>query len=286
MGTRLYLTEGKPLWVIFRFMLPMLACNLLQQFYTLIHTALAAVGATTFLCNLLLACATGLTSGFAILSAQDWGESNQASLRETVSAAFALAAVFSIVLTAAGLLLLDPVLRLLGTPEEIFLYSRRFLLVNLLGQTAWVFYNLATALLRSVGKSSVPLAILTCSLGINFLLALLFLLVLGWGVTGAALATVAAQLLSAAVSWGYLVCFCPELRFGPADLRRVQRRKVYRLLRAGLAMLPEPGGRPAGAHPARHSGGQRNASGLERSDHRRGVLLRPPLRPADLRLLQ
>lgn len=218
MGTRLYLTEGKPLRVIFRFMLPMLACNLLQQFYTLIHTALAAVGATTFLCNLLLACATGLTSGFVILSAQDWGESNQASLRETVSAAFALAAVFSIVLTAAGLLLLDPVLRLLGTPEEIFLYSRRFLLVNLLGQTAWVFYNLATALLRSVGKSSVPLAILTCSLGINFLLALLFLLVLGWGVTGAALATVAAQLLSAAVSWGYLVCFCPELRWsgGPA----------------------------------------------------------------------
>ena len=241
------LTEGKPLSCIVRFMLPVLGCNLLQQFYSLIDTALvghilgdtalAAVGATTFICNLLLAFATGLTSGFAILSAQDWGTGDRKGLQTTAAASFLLTLVITCILTLGVSALLRPLLHLLRTPEAIFPYSYRFLLINVLGLAASMLYNLATALLRSVGKSTVPLVILICCLGINLVLALVFLYLLGWGVAGAALATVTAQLLSAGISWTYLLRTCPELRFGRAQLRDIQYQKVLRLLRAGLAML-------------------------------------------------
>lgn len=249
------LTEGRPAVVILRFILPILGCNLVQQFYALVDAALvghilgdealAVVGATTFINNFLTMLSSGLASGFALHGARSWGSGDEAGLRSGFAHSLALTVGLTAVLCALGFAGMNGLLTLMNTPGELIAESGRFLRIILAGLISTMIYNLTTAYLRAVGKSAVPFLILTACMGLNFVLALLFLRVLRLGVPGAAWATAAAQTVSALATAGYIALRVPMLHLHRADFRW-NRALAGTLTRSGLAMalcssIPEIG---------------------------------------------
>ena len=165
MGTDM--TKGRPLSVLLRFTIPLLLGNLFQQFYNMADTiivgryvgagALAAVGSTGIIMFLITGFAQGLTSGFTILTAQRYGAGDTAGVKRSVSAGIFLSAVTTVILTGFFLAVMDPLLRLMQTPEDIFREAGRYIRIVAAGTAACVFYNLFSAFLRAVGNSRVPL---------------------------------------------------------------------------------------------------------------------------------
>ena len=200
------LTKGSPVPLILTFTIPVLLGNLLQLLYNLADTrivgsflgeqALAAVGATNPLNNLLIGLLVGLTNGFAILTARCFGAKDRDGVRRSIGAIFVLAGITAIALTVVGLCLLKPILQLLNTPADLLDLSMDYFRVILLGTIATMLYNVCSTVLRAVGDSITPLLFLMLSTTLNVGLDLLFVGPLGLGVPGAALATVLAQLVS------------------------------------------------------------------------------------------
>jgi len=199
------LTVGKPALLIVAFMLPLLLGNLFQQFYNVADTfivgrtlgreALAAVGCTGSLMFLILGFLISTTQGAAIITSQRFGAGDMAGIRRSVAASLILGAAVTAALTGLSLALTTPVLRLLGTPPEIFEDSRAYITIIFWGMPAAFIFNVLSNLMRCVGDSRTPLIFLVIACMINIILdyALIFAL---RSVTGAAWATVIAQLVS------------------------------------------------------------------------------------------
>ncbi len=211
------MTKGRIFPIILQFTLPLFFGNVFQQLYNIADTvivgrylgpsALAAVGATSTVSFLLLGFAMGLSSGFAVLTAQCFGADDPKGVRISVVSGVMLAVFFSLVLTAAGLLLIPRLLILMQTPEDILANSQRYMKIICKGLTATMFYNLFSSFLRSVGNSRAPLFFLLLSSLLNIFLDIYFILHLDMGVDGAALATVLAQGVSAALCLIYILVF-------------------------------------------------------------------------------
>ena len=209
------MTTGRILPVILRFTFPLFIGNIFQQFYSMADTiivgrylgaaALAAVGATSTVSFLLLGFAMGLASGFAVLTAQRFGAKDADGVRISVSNGIQLAILLSAALTVLGLLLVPGLLVLMHTPQDIIADATRYMLIICRGLAASMFYNLFSAFLRSVGNSRAPLFFLIFSSCTNIFLDIFFIVRLGTGVEGAALATVMAQGLSAALCLFYIL---------------------------------------------------------------------------------
>lgn len=194
-----------------RFALPMFLGTLLQQVYNLCDTmivgralgdgAVAAIGATTALYSVMIYFANGMSNGCGIIIAQVFGAAQNSrgdeKMKKAVASMVALNAAVAIVLTAVSLLLLSALLRLLGTPQEIFHGAHSYIFIVMAGMCATVAYNAAAGFMRSVGNSKTPLVALAVSCALNIALDLLFVIPLKMGVAGAALATVLAQAVSA-----------------------------------------------------------------------------------------
>ncbi len=197
------MTEGRPLPLLIRFALPLMLGNMFQQLYTVVDTmvvgqalgvrALAALGASDWLTWLMLGAIQGLTQGFAILMAQEFGARREEALRTAVGNAVVLSVISAGVLTAAGQLLARPALRLLQTPQEILPGALEYLRILFGGIPIILAYNLLAASLRSLGDSRTPLLAMVLASFLNIGLDLLFVLVFHWGIAGAAIATVLAQ---------------------------------------------------------------------------------------------
>lgn len=243
MGTDM--TKGRPLPVLLRFTIPLLLGNLFQQFYNMADTiivgryvgagALAAVGSTGIIMFLITGFAQGLTSGFTILTAQRYGAGDTAGVKRSVSAGIFLSAVTTVVLTGFFLAVMDPLLRLMQTPEDIFREAGRYIRIIAAGTAACVFYNLFSAFLRAVGNSRVPLFFLVFSACLNVALDLALIVGGGMGVEGAALATVLSQAVSAVLCGGYSFLKTPDLTPG-AGQWRPRRGDVRRELSIGIPM--------------------------------------------------
>ena len=209
------MTTGRILPVILRFTLPLFIGNIFQQFYSMADTvivgrclgaaALAAVGATSTVSFLLLGFAMGLASGFAVLTAQRFGARDDEGVRISVSNGILLTVILSACLTFLGLMIVPRLLALMQTPADILGDATRYMLIICRGLAASMFYNLFSAFLRSVGNSRAPLFFLIFSSCTNIFLDLFFIVRLGMGVEGAALATVLAQGLSAALCLLYII---------------------------------------------------------------------------------
>ena len=216
------LTRGPVMPTMLRFAMPMILGNLLQQCYNIADTlivgkflgsgALAAVGSSFTLMTFLTSILLGLCMGSGAFFSIRFGEGNMEGLREGICASFVLIAALTLLLTAGSFALLDEILILLRVPEEIVAPMREYLLVIFRGIAATFFYNYFASLLRAVGNSLAPLLFLAVSAVLNIALDLWFVLGLGWGVAGAAGATVIAQYVSGAgmalCAW---LCF-PALR--------------------------------------------------------------------------
>lgn len=200
------MTEGRPGKLIFQFALSLMIGNIFQQMYTFVDTlvvgrclgvgALAALGATEWLVFLMFGCVQGITQGFSVVISQCFGSKEKEQLKKVVAHSVYLGLLLSVVLTVIGVLGCKPVLQIMGTPKEILGYATDYLLVLYGAVGVSVFYNLLAAILRGVGDSTTPLKAVTIASVCNIVLDILFVAGLGWGIRGAAVATVLAQIIS------------------------------------------------------------------------------------------
>lgn len=239
------LTTGSPWRVILAFSVPLLIGNVVQQLYQVADAvvvgrwlgvdALAAVGATGSLLFLLLGFAWGLTSGFAIPTAQAFGAQDHAAVRRSVAAGTILTAATSVVLTIGAPMLARPALVLLQTPPELMDDAVVFAQISFLGASTMMFFNYLSAIIRAIGDSRTPLVFLTLSCALNVGLVVLMVGPWGWGVAGAALATVLSQAVSVVLCLEYVRRRVPVLRVTRRDWR-ITRAELLEHLRLGLPM--------------------------------------------------
>lgn len=223
------LTEGPIAGTMLWFALPMIAGNLLQQFYNIADTlivgrylgmqALAAVGAAYALMTFLTSILLGLCMGSGAVFSLRYGEKNEDMLKSSMFVSFVLIAAVTAVLNAGVFLFLDPIMTLLCVPADIYAVMREYLWVIFFGISAVFLYNYFACLLRAVGNSMTPLIFLGISAILNVALDLVFVLVFGWGAAGAAGATVFAQFVSGIGISLYTFFKMPEFRLGRRHMK-------------------------------------------------------------------
>ncbi|MEU1971104.1 MATE family efflux transporter [Microbacterium sp. NPDC019599] len=239
------LTTGSPWRVILLFAVPLLIGNVVQQLYQFADAvvvgrhlgvdSLAAVGATGSLLFLLLGFAWGMTSGFAIPTAQAFGARDHGAVRRSVASGTILTAIATLVLTVGAPLIAGPALELMQTPPELMHDATVFAQISFLGSGAIMFFNYLAAIIRAIGDSRTPLVFLTLACLLNIGLVILMVGVLDWGVGGAALATVLSQTVSVVLCLEWIRRRIPVLRMGRGDWR-VSRADLGEHLRLGLPM--------------------------------------------------
>ena len=222
------LTEGKISRSLLLFALPMMAGNLLQQFYNIADTlivgrvlgsnALAAVGSAYTLMTFLTSIFLGLSMGSGALFSIYKGKNDQDSLRSAIVHAFALIMAVTVLLNVLVYIGIDPILHFLRVPDEVWDGMKAYLLVIFAGIIATSLYNYFSCLLRALGNSTIPLVFLAVSAVLNIGLDLLFVAVLPWGIRGAALATVIAQYVSGIGITLYVLLKCRDLLPSGKDL--------------------------------------------------------------------
>ncbi|MDQ1130820.1 MATE family efflux transporter [Microbacterium sp. SORGH_AS_0888] len=239
------LTTGSPWRVILAFSVPLLIGNVVQQLYQFVDAivvgrelgvdALAAVGATGSMLFLLIGFAWGLTTGFAIPTAQAFGAGDHAAVRRSVATGTVLTGVTSILLTLVAPLIAGRILELLQTPAALLPQATTFAQVSFLGAGATMFFNYLSAIIRAIGDSRTPLVYLTLACVLNAGLVVLFVGPLGLGVAGAALATVVSQAVSVALCLAHVRRRIPVLHLRRSDWR-IGRNDLALHLRLGLPM--------------------------------------------------
>lgn len=222
------MTVGKPAKIILEFALPMMAGNIFQQMYTIVDAffvgqyagmnALAAVGAADWLSWLVFGITWGYTQGFSVLISQRFGAGDEGGLKKAVGNSVTLTAVICTAVAAVSLLLTQPALRLLQTPEEIMQDASVYLYVLFGALPILGAYNVEAGILRAVGDAKTPLYAMILASFTNIALDGWFVIGLKMGVLGAAVATVLAQGVSAV--YCYLVLRrIPQIRLGKSELK-------------------------------------------------------------------
>ena len=203
------MTRGPILQLLIAFALPLMLGNVFQMLYNTVDSvivgnfvskqALAAIGSTTVIVNMLVFFFNGFSIGAAVVIGQYFGARNMEKLHDavetTMAATFALSAVFTVV----GVLMVKPMLHLMHTPEDVFREATLYLRIYIGGISGLLIYNMGSGILRAVGDSTRPLCFLVFTSVLNIVLDLFFVLVLKTGIAGAAIATILSQFVSAAM---------------------------------------------------------------------------------------
>ncbi len=235
--------NGPLLGKILRFSLPLALSGMLQLLYNAADVvvvgrwagsaALAAVGSTGALVNLLVNLFMGVSVGCNVLVARYYGAGDQKSVSETVHCAVTSSVLIGLLAGAVGLVFSTPLLRLMGSPEDVLPLASLYLRIYFCGMPFNIAYNFGAAVLRAVGDTKRPLYILSAAGAVNILLNLLTVIAFHMGVAGVALATVASQIISA-----LLVLRCLMLREDCCHLSRkelrIYRDKLLSMMKVGL----------------------------------------------------
>lgn len=239
------LTVGSPGKLIIEFAIPIFLGNIFQLFYNLVDTrivgstlgneALAAVGATSTLNNLIIGFLIGLTNGFAIWVARDFGAHQEDEMRKEIAGTLILGLAISFLLTIVSVYFLRDLLHLLNMPEALMENGIGYIRVILIGMTAAMLYNISASVLRAVGDTVAPLCFLIGSTLMNIGLDYFFILSLGMGTEGAAYATVIAQSLAAFLCFIYIWKRYPMMHLHKQDFV-LKRLRVKKLMTSGLSM--------------------------------------------------
>lgn len=237
------MTDGEPIRLILAFALPLLIGNIFQQIYTMVDTvavgyllgdeAISAIGATSAIYSLMITFANGLNGGFAIVATQAFGAHDKEKLRRSVAGIFILNAVSTAILSVLSVVTLVPLLRFMNTPDAIFNDAYAYILVLCIGLFTTVGYNMFSGLLRAVGDSKTSLYHLVVASVLNVILD--FPLIMLFGVTGAALATVTAQAVAAVLCGISFVRRCGDIFPTRKDMR-IGASLLFELISSGLAM--------------------------------------------------
>lgn len=239
------MTSGASFPLILNFTLPLLLGNLLQQTYSLMDAAivgkylginaLASVGASTSVVFLILGFCTGCCSGFSIPVAQKFGARDYVTMRRFISVSLKISGVMSVAIAIITSLLCAFILRTMQTPENIFDGAYIYLLITFIGIPSIFFYNLLSGIIRALGDSKTPFWFLLLSSVLNIILDLFCIIVLGWGVAGAAIATVFSQGVSSVLCYIYMNRKYEILKTTPSE-RRFRSDIARQLLGIGVPM--------------------------------------------------
>jgi putative MATE family efflux protein len=197
------LTTGKEGKLIFQFAAPMLLGNVFQQLFSVVDSivvgkfigkeALAAVGASFPVIFIMVSMIIGLVMGTTVVISQYFGAKDFVKVRRAIDTMYIYCAIAGIITTVIGLIISEPLLRLLGLPEEIMPQATQYLQIYLSGIIIFFGFNGTSAVLRGLGDSKTPLYFLIIATVANIILVLLFVAVFKWGVSGAAYATLIAN---------------------------------------------------------------------------------------------
>ena len=222
------LTTGKVSGKLLGFFFPMLLTNLLQQIYSVADTAivgrglgdnaLGAVGNLSSLSLLIIGFSMGVTGGFAVIIAQNFGSGDMTALRKSVAMSVKLSAILTAILTVSGCLLLKPILLLMRTDRIILEDSLLYGYIIFGGLISTIAYNLLSGVLRSVGDSKTPFVAIMISSAVNIALDFMLIFLFHTGVEGAAAATVISQCISAFICYQKIKQI-PELEITKDDFK-------------------------------------------------------------------
>ncbi len=238
------MTQGEPWKNLVRFSLPLLIGNFAQQLYSTVDSmvvgkfvgdnALAAVGASGPIINLLLVLLMGISTGAGIMVSQYYGAHDRPNLSRTIGNCITLTVIASAVIMAVGIATTYPILEALKTPPEIIADTHTYLIIIYYGMLGMAFYNIISGILRGLGDSISPLIYLLIACALNVWLDLQFVIGFGWGVAGVAWATIIAQAVSGALC---LVQLC-RMRSVVDINRHTLRLERTTALRIGQLGLP------------------------------------------------
>lgn len=236
-------TEGTLFPKILSFAIPLILSSVLQLLFNTVDmvvagryagkTALAAIGSTSSLINLLVNVFLGLSVGANVLVARFFGSGQEKDVHETVHTAVSLSVIGGIVLSFIGVIFAPKILVLMGTPLSVLPDASLYIRIYFVGMPVQMLYNFGAAILRSVGDTKRPLTYLTISGAINAVCNVVFITAFGMGVDGVAWATVLSQTVSA-----YLVVRCliksDECYRLEIKKLRIYKNKFTQILRLGL----------------------------------------------------
>ena len=221
--------EGSPIKSIVLFALPIMASSMLQYNYSLVdniivgryvsENALAAVGSVGPINSFIIGAALGLTTGFTIPVSHAFGEGNKHKLSKYAGSSMVLAFLIGSIIMVVSHIISPILLRLVGTPDEIIDLSSSYINILYYGVPVQMLSNNFTAISRSVGESKKPLYFFCVSVVVNFILDLIFVKDFGWGVEGAAVATLISHLVACVLNGTYLLKFNKEVSVTCKDLR-------------------------------------------------------------------
>jgi len=221
------LTKGDPLKVVLLFALPLFLSNVFQQLYNLSDIAiighalgddaLSAIGSVSTIYGFFNSFLFGMASGFGVVISKYYGARNPEQLRRAIYNTGFIALIWSVIITVTGLVTLKPLMRILKTPEVIFDMAYSYAVI-VIGLSFFLFaYCVFSGILRSIGNSRAPLYFLIVSVTMNIALNYTFVVKLGTGLPGAAVATAISQFVATALTVIYIIKFVPELHLKKED---------------------------------------------------------------------
>lgn len=237
------MSQGPIFIKLIKFSVPLMLSGILQLLFNAADIivvgrftgshALAAVGSTSSLINLLINLFIGISVGASVLLGRYCGARDYKNASETVHTAIYTAIWGGVIMLFAGVFLAEPLLELMGTPTDVIDLSVLYMRIYFVGMPAFMIYNFGAAILRAIGDTKRPLYFLTVAGIVNVVFNMMFVIVFKMGVAGVAIATVISQIISAGLillclvkSEGIIALNLKELRF--------YKDKVGKMLRIGL----------------------------------------------------
>lgn len=209
------MTKGEPLKIIIKFMVPIFIGLLFQQIYNIADTvivgigigekAMAAMGVTASIYNVLINFASGLNSGYSVVLARVFGMKDIKRFKISVASMLFLNFVISFFIIVVSLPLLKILLDWLETPKDIYNYAYQYIFIIICGMLVSIAYNMGAGFMQAIGNSKTPLVFLIIACITNIILDILFVFVFNLGIKGVGFATVLAQLLCAFLCYIYIL---------------------------------------------------------------------------------
>ncbi len=201
------MTEGSIVKQILLFSLPLMLGNIFQMLYNTVDSivvgnfvgkeALAAIGSTTMIVNMLVFFFNGFSIGAGVLISNFFGGKDIKRLHDAIETTMAVTFVFCVVFTIIGVMGVNPMLRFMATPDDVMDDATTYLTIYFIGFSGLLIYNMGSGILRAVGDTTRPLMFLVLTSIMNIILDLTFVLGLKMGISGVAYATIISQFISA-----------------------------------------------------------------------------------------
>lgn len=212
---KLLMTEGSIWKILVRFAFPLFLGGLFQQLYNAVDSwvvgqycgdsALAAVSSSGSLCFLLIGFFQGVFLGGGVIVSRFYGAQDHEGVDRAIHTLVSFSLILGVVLSILGVLFTPSLLHWMGTPENVIDNSITYFRIYCMGMMALILYNTATGIFQALGDSKHPLYYLAIASVANVILDFLFVAGFGWGVAGAALATVLGQMISAIIAFAHLM---------------------------------------------------------------------------------